>query len=152
MVTLDDVRKGVMAKIDSFKEASTPIYGEEIPQKFKEPSFYVKVIRTRHNQQLNEMYKRRHLFDIHYFPKPGNNVNEQILVMAERLYEELEYIEVNGKLTRGVEMHHEAIDNVLHFFVNYNFTVKKQVEELLAMENLYQKGVLKVDRKEENQK
>lgn len=152
MVTLDDVRKSVMAKIASFKDVNTPIYGEGVPQKFKEPCFFIQVVRTSHTQQLDYRYNRRHLFDIHYFPKPGNNINEQILAMAERLYEELEYIEVNGKLTRGVEMHHEAIDNVLHFFVNYNFTVKKQVEELLAMENLYQKGVLKVDRKEENQK
>lgn len=146
MVTLDDVRKAVMAKISSFKEADTPIYGEEIPQKFKEPCFYIKVIRTRQAQQLEDRYTRKHLFDIHYFPKPSNNTNEQILAMAEKLYDELEYIEVNGKLTRSVDMYHEAVDKVLHFFLAYNFTVKKQAPHIPNMENLYQKGVLKVGR------
>lgn len=146
MVTLDDVRKAVMAKISSFKEADTPIYGEEIPQKFKEPCFYIKVIRTRQAQQLGDRYTRRHLFDIHYFPKSGNNINEQILAMAEKLYNEMEYIEINGKLTRGIDMYHEVADGVLHFFVGYNFTVKKQAPHIPNMENLYQKGVLKVGR------
>lgn len=151
MVTLDDVRKAVMAKISSFKEADTPIYGEEIPQKFKEPCFYIKVIRTRQAQQLGDRYNRRHLFDIHYFPKPGNNTNEQILAMAEKLYDELEYIEVNGKLTRSVDMYHEAVDKVLHFFLAYNFTVKKQALQVSSMESLYQKGALKVGQKEESE-
>ncbi len=148
MVTIDDVRKGVIAKIASFKEANTPIYGEGIPQNFKEPCFFIQVVRTSHTQQLDYRYNRRHLFDIHYFPKPGNNINEQILAMAERLYEELEYIEVNGKLTRSVDMYHESVDKVLHFFLAYNFTVKKQALQVPSMENLYQKGELKVGRKE----
>ncbi len=151
MVTLDDVRKAVMAKISSFKEADTPIYGEEIPQKFKEPCFYIKVIRTRQAHQLGDRYKRRHLFDIHYFPKSSNNTNEQILAMAEKLYDELEYIEVNGKLTRSVDMYHEAVDKVLHFFLAYNFTVKKQALQVSSMESLYQKGALKVGQKEESE-
>lgn len=147
MVTLDDARKGVMAKIASFNDVNTPIYGEGIPRKFKELCFYIKVIRTSHKQQLGDRYNRRHLFDIHYFPKPGNNINEQILAMTEKLYSEMEYIEINGKLTRGIDMYHEVADGVLHFFVGYNFTVKKQAPHIPNMENLYQKGVLKVGQK-----
>lgn len=146
MVTLDDVRKGVMAKIASFKDPKTPIYGEGIPQNFKEPCFYIGVVRTSHTQQIWDRYKRRHLFDIHYFPKPGNNTNEQILAVAEKLYAELEDIEVNGTLIRGIDMYHEAVDGVLHFFVGYDFNVQKQLADIPNMENLYQKGVLKVGR------
>lgn len=151
MVTIDDVRKGVIAKIASFKEANTPIYGEGIPQNFKEPCFFIQVIRTSHVQELGYRYNRQHLIDVHYFPKPGNNINEQMLMMAEKLYSELEYIEVNNKLTRGDNMHHKVVDEVLHFFVGYDFTVKKPVADISNMENLYQKGELKVGRKESSE-
>ena len=43
--------------------------------------------------------------------------------MAERLYWCLEWISVAGDLTRGTQMRYEVIDNVLHFFVNYDMFV-----------------------------
>lgn len=45
--------------------------------------------------------------------------------MAEQLYWCLEYISVAGDLTRGTQMHYEVIDDVLHFFVNYDMFVNR---------------------------
>ncbi|HEK5039646.1 TPA: hypothetical protein SOL92_003958, partial [Clostridioides difficile] len=51
--------------------------------------------------------------------------NFEINEIAEMLLEELEYIEIDGDLVRGTNMNFEIIDNVLHFFVDYNyFTIK----------------------------
>ncbi len=150
MVTLDDVRKGVMAKIASFKAVDTPIYGEGVPQNFKEPCFYVKVLRTSQVPELTPRYQRRHLLDIHYFPRPGGNFNEQALEMAETLYSEMEQILVNERQVRGVDMHHEVIDGVLHFFVTYPLNVRRVVIPDPPMEQLYQKRGLKIELKGED--
>ncbi|MFN1809005.1 DUF6838 family protein, partial [Clostridioides difficile] len=59
-----------------------------------------------------------------YFPR-SEAKNFEINEIAEMLLEELEYIEINGDLVRGTNMNFEIIDNVLHFFVDYNyFTIK----------------------------
>ena len=143
MVTLDDVRQGVMAKLEEFKEPDTPIYGEEIEQGFKEPCFFVKLLRTSQEHRLSSRYRRNHLFDIHYFPGSGPNKNEHLLTMAENLYDHLEIVSVNGCLVQGIDMRHEMIDHVLHFFVRYTFHVRREEAKHERMGYLHQEGVLK---------
>lgn len=41
------------------------------------------------------------------------------------LFEELEYIEIDGDLVRGINMNFEIIDNVFYFFVDYNYFIIK---------------------------
>lgn len=43
--------------------------------------------------------------------------------MTDKLYEILKYIEVNGNLYRAMNMKHEVVDSILHFYLNLNFTV-----------------------------
>ncbi|HBF2884833.1 TPA: hypothetical protein KN186_001018 [Clostridioides difficile] len=67
---------------------------------------------------------KKNSFDVHYFPK-SNDKSFEINEVAEMLLEELEYIEIDGDLVRGTNMNFEIVDNVLHFFVDYNyFTIK----------------------------
>ena len=143
MVTLDDVKEGVISKLSSFKEPDTPIYSEELEQGFKEPCFFVRLLQTTQEQQLANRYRRDHLIEIRYFPVQESNLNEQLLVIAESLYDGLEYITINNGLIRGGGMIHEVIDNVLHFSVRYTMNVRRDEPEHEYMGYLYKKEVLK---------
>lgn len=128
-VTVNSVRKAVISKLNScFPSPEYRIYGEEIAQGFQEPCFFIKLFPIEQTQVMGRRYLRKHLFDIHYFPE-SDNANDDMHDMAEQLYEAMEYIGSNA-LMRGTKMKHEIHDGVLHFFVEFNFHVRKHVEEI----------------------
>lgn len=144
-ITIDDIRKGIMKKINTFRDkATTEIYSEEIPQNFKEPCFFITEIRTSQTRELGNRYKRGHLYDIHYFPSPNSNSkNQEMRDIAELMYEYMEFIEIHNRLAMGHDLNHKIVDGVLHFFVTYPLALYKEVPEIPTMENLYQKGNVK---------
>nr|WP_243108658.1 hypothetical protein [Clostridium rectalis] len=80
-------------------------------------------------------YKKNILFDIHYF-SDKEDINSDCLDMADRLYDVLEYVQVNDNLYRSTDMTHEVIDGVLHFMLRFNYYVLKQIEEAPKMNKL----------------
>ena len=142
---INEIRKAIERKINSFRDkATTKIYSEGIEQNFKEPCFYVKELRTNQNRELGNRYKRGHLYDIHYFPNPNSSTkNADMREMAEILYDQMEYIEVEGRPLMGLDMSHEIIEGILHFFVRYPVHLYKETEPIPVMENLEQQGGLK---------
>ena len=63
-------------------------------------------------------------------------VLEHCSFMAVDLMECLEFITLpNGDVLHGTSMSYEVQDGVLHFFVNYNLTLRRETEET-AMETL----------------
>lgn len=142
---IDEIRKAISRKINSFRDKeTTKIYSESIEQGFQEPCFYIKEVNSSHNKELNNRYKRDHLYDVHYFPNPNSSTkNADMRAMADVLYEQMEYIEVEGRPLMGLDMNHRIVDGVLHFFVRYPMFVKKEAEPVPLMENLEIKGGLK---------
>lgn len=138
MISINAVRYAV---ISTLKEhfPSTKIYGEEIAQGFKEPCFFVKLFPVSQERELGRRYRRFHTIDIHYF----TSTNEDRHEMAERLYALMEYIPINDRLYRGTKLYHEIIDGVLHFFVDYNFHVKRFRPDETKMERLEFGGMSK---------
>lgn len=120
------VRKAVISKLD-FHFPDYRIYGEEVAQGFQEPCFFVKLFPVEQTQIMGRRYMRHHLFDVHYFPS-SDYKNEDMHDMAEKLYGMLEYIATPP--IRGTKMKHEVHQDVLHFFVEYNFGVYKPIEEI----------------------
>lgn len=146
-ITIDDVRKGIMKKINTFRDKdNTEIYSEEIPQNFKEPCFFVKEVRTSQAKELDNRYKRGHLYNIQYFPNPNSNSkNQEMREIAEGMYEHMEFIEINNKLVMGNDLNHQIVDGLLHFFVKYPLLLYKEIPEIPVMENLYQEGDIKYE-------
>lgn len=146
-ITIDDVRKGIMIKINSFRDKNTTqMYDEKMEQNFKEPCFFIKELKSNQNREFGNRYKRGHFYVIHYFSDPDSeSKNQDMRKMAETLYDNLEYIEVSGKLVMGQDMNHEIIDGVLHFFVKYPFFVYKETEPIPTMETIYYEGGIKSD-------
>ncbi|MDB0519976.1 hypothetical protein C4R87_19335 [Clostridioides difficile] len=121
---LNNIIDGISVKLDkSFGEKYT-IYSEDVEQGINEPCFFIVPINSSKVSYPNARELKKNSFDVHYFPK-NNDKSFEINEIAEMLLEELEYISVNEDLVRGTNMNYEIIDNVLHFFVDYNyFTIK----------------------------
>lgn len=148
-ITIDDVRKGIMKQINTFRDKDTTgIYSEDTPQDFKEPCFFIKEVRSSQTKELGNRYKRGNLYNIRYFPNPDSNSrNQEMRDIAEIMYGHMEFIEINNKLAMGQELNHQIIDGVLHFFVKYPLFLYKEMPKIPYMENLYQKGDIKRERK-----
>lgn len=105
---------------------------EEIKQDLVEPCFYISCLNPTTELFLGKRYFRQNQFVIQYFPESDNEQRECNSV-AERLMWSLEYITLDGDLTRGTAMKYEVIDGILNFFVNYDCFVYR-VEENTLME------------------
>nr|WP_253197206.1 hypothetical protein [Clostridium algidicarnis] len=58
--------------------------------------------------------------------------------MADRLYEVLEYVSMGNSLYRSTGMTHEVVDGALHFMMQFNYHVLKEIEKASKMEKLKQ--------------
>ncbi|GIQ63632.1 hypothetical protein PACILC2_22000 [Paenibacillus cisolokensis] len=138
-VTINDVRYAVHAALDA-AFPDVPIAGEEIKQNLSPPCFFVRLLGPAHAQELGRRYMRYHPFDVHYFAEDRSNA--AMYDMAERLTEALQWIVVAGRPVLGTGMRFEIVDEVLHFFVEYNFHVWAPRPDDPAMQTLdVQEGI-----------
>lgn len=134
ITSFNAVRKGVIQKLKQFYP-EIKVYGEEISQGFKAPCFFIEMFPTSESRVMGNRYKRYHAFDIHYF-SDANDTNDDLHEMAERLYNQLEFITVNDDDLMGTKMEHRIIKGVLHFFVHFNTFIYKQIERAPFMGEL----------------
>ena len=119
---LEDIIKGINRIIKS-EFPSMEIYANEIQQGFKEPCFFIKMLKLDEKQIIGERYFRRYFFDIRYHPDKHKK-SQSIWGVADRLQDILEMIKTpEGHLIRGTDRNAEVEDNVLHYFVSYNMLV-----------------------------
>nr|WP_231181793.1 hypothetical protein [Clostridium botulinum] len=84
---------------------------------------------------MNIRYNKSVYFDIHYF-SDKEDINLDCNNMADKLYEVLEYVQVGNSLYRSTDMNHEVVDGVLHFMLQFNYHVLKEIEKAEKMKNL----------------
>lgn len=139
LITVNSFRIGVNNWIKRhFPEAR--ISGEEINQIIP-PAFSVLILTSSQTQELGTRYLRNHTFNIRYFAP--DKTNDEMHEVAEQLYDIMETIEIRGLKYRGTSMNHEIVDRVLHFLVDYNFLVKREVPNDPKMEHLEQEGFIR---------
>ena len=105
------------------------IFQNNIEQGLKEPCFFISILKPEIIPMLGRRFIQRNPFDIQYFPtSPGNNA--EMITAAETMIGALDFITLpGGDLLRGTSVNYEVVDNVLHFFVNYNLPVLKSTEQ-----------------------
>lgn len=139
---LEDIIKGINRIIKS-EFPSMEIYANEIQQGFKEPCFFIKMLKLDEKQIIGERYFRRYFFDIRYHPDKHKK-SQNIWGVAEKLQDLLEMITTpEGHLIRGTERNAAVEDDVLHYFISYNMFVIKPKNKEEYMENLQQKQGVK---------
>lgn len=137
---LNKIITGISQKLDeefnTEENQDYTIYTENVEQGLEEPCFFIFSLKPSNRQLVGNRYERKYPFDIHYFPKDEDNYNNEINEVTERLFTALEYITVDNNLVRGTNMNAEIVDNVLHFFIDFNMIVRKEVEHIETMGSL----------------
>ena len=139
---INKIIDGISVAIHSEFGDNYEIYTESVEQGLKEPCFSIVALPFTNEQFLEKKYFITNQFCIHYFPSSDESRNESFIVMG-RLFDVLEYITVDGDLTRGTGMKAEFVDGVLNFFVNYDMFVRKNIESEPVMEEVVHKPGLK---------
>lgn len=127
MISINDIRIAIQQALDN-AYPNIEIYSESIEQGFDVPCFFVKLISSNQDKQLNNRYKQSLLFDVHYFSDKEEDLNKDCLDVADNLYKALEYVEVNGHKYRSLKMNHKVEDGVLHFMLKFNYNILKVIE------------------------
>ena len=110
------------------------IYQNDIKQGLQEPCFLITLIDSEKENLLNLRSKRLLPFDILFFSSSGKN---QCHSVSDTLMCELDMIKcIDGDLLHGTKMRSEIIDDVLHFFVSFNYIAIVNEEETGSMETL----------------
>lgn len=137
---LNKIITGISQKLDeefnTEENQDYTIYTENVEQGLDEPCFFIFSLKPSSKQLVGNRYERKYPFDIHYFPKDEDNINNEINEVTERLFTALEYITVDNSLVRGTSINAEKVDDVLHFFINFNMIVKKETEPIDTMGSL----------------
>lgn len=120
-----EVMIGIVQALDA--GFGLPVHIDSVNQKLAPPCFLIDRVQGELQKKLGNRYKSGNYFDIKYFTETEKPAMEYLEV-EEKLYNTLEYIEIEGSPTptKGTDMKSSVIDGVLHFFVNYNFHVFKQ--------------------------
>lgn len=119
------ILNGILGKLDEL-DPDLPKYVEQVKQGFDEPAFFVMQLNSGQTKGLDRRYKRSLLYNVHFFPHPDSlTKKEDCRTMGERLYEALEYINVNGPV-RANDMKYEVVDEVLHFFLSFSVHLMKE--------------------------
>lgn len=110
------------------------IYTESIEQGLQEPCFSILCISPTNELFLGKRYKRTNQFMVQYFPSSSEPYNECNSTM-ERLFDCLEYIELDGDLIRGTGGKGQIVDGVLNYQIDYDFFTHKMTTRDDAMES-----------------
>ena len=139
---IEEIIAGISSKIYETFGEGYDIYSDRVAQNLNEPCFIISPLtHTQQSKLSNSVYKRyyrKYPFCIFFYPKRNGNQYSENQLIAEKLYECLEYIQTDVGLLRGSNMRYSIEDKeVLNFVVNYNLFVRKDgTEELPKIENV----------------
>ena len=120
------------------------IYHDMLPMGYKEPCFFISSINSHVVRKLYDRYRVQVSYDITYHPEERHFHNAEISRVADRMIYGLEYVPLeDDSLVRGNEMRWEVQDNVLHFFISFDFFVRRPVDRGVKMQTLTQQYGLK---------
>jgi len=137
----NDVLDGVTIKINELFGDDYEIYTNNVKQDLQMPCFYIDEI----NDNRKRLVGKRLSNDINYaiYAILEDPKQEELNDIKDKLYN-LEYIKLlNGDLLRGTDMRGEINDDVLIFFVTYNFHLIEVTEQTNSMDSISIEGGVK---------
>lgn len=142
---VNDLIKAISTKLFSVFGEDKKIYRGKVEQDLQVPCFLIKVLKVSDRQLVGTRHDRKHPFDIHFFPQ--NIADDEITYdIAESMEDCLETIRIaNGDTFHGTDIAWEVIDDVLHFFVNYNAILREVETEVDSMESFSAETTLQAE-------
>ncbi len=134
MITLKNVTDGIITSLFEEFGAECTYYTEDIPQNLDAPAFLIQCVTQRAERFLGNRHKLSNLFNINYFPK-SENYNDESSEIWDRIFSALEYITVDGDLTRGTGISSVVSNGVLVVTVSYDMFVY-EAKDSVKMEDI----------------
>ena len=110
---------------EEFKQ-NHAVYMNVNEQEIQPSCFIIVAVKHEQKQKLGNRYELLQSFDVRYVPSSTQELTEEFADVTSKLFRVLEYITVDGDLTRGTNRKAEIQDGILHFFVDFNLFVLKQ--------------------------
>ena len=112
------------------------IYTEQVEQDLKEPCFLIKHVESSLIPIIPPRYYFKNTFDVLYFSDQIAKT-EDFNTKSFNLFSILEFIDTedNDKL-HGTNMEYKVIDEVLHFYVDYNLILRAEDVIIDKMEGI----------------
>lgn len=117
---MQQIVDGVVFNIKKEFGGDYRIYTETVEQGLKEPCFIVTVKETKMEHRRGDRHSFSVRFQITYFPK-NEEARSECYAVCGRLYPVLGAIPVGESLVRGSGRSFVVDDNLLHFFVQYDY-------------------------------
>ena len=112
------------------------IYTKKLEQDFSKPCFFIQNISAEEKQFLKKRYRFTQSFVIQFFTEEDSD----IYTAAEKMMEALEYIKLTdldeSSILKGRERNYKVTDEILDFFVRYDFYGYLESSEESLMEIL----------------
>lgn len=133
---------GLVVALDNINP-NIPVYTEQIKQEFSQPAFFVMQLDLAQAPGYNRRSSRNMLFNVHYFPDRDSLMPKaDCRAIAESLFEPLKYVTTAYGPVRSYGLRYEIVDDVLHFFVNFNLKVILEKEPADKMRKIDQEEKL----------
>lgn len=122
---LNEIVKGVSMQLTAVF-SDVRVYQDDVRQGLKAPCFFIGTLKAERQPLGGGRYLSRNPLDVQFIPK--NSVeNGEMCAAAEKLFSALEFITLpDGSLAHGSNMSCEIVDGVLHFFVSYSLTLRRE--------------------------
>lgn len=140
---INSITEAISAAVNAEFGDDYTIYTEAVEQGLTEPCFFVLCVSSSNRVFIGKKYFRENGFCVQYLPQNKDAPLEECRAVAERLYSALEYVSLDGDLTRGTKMNYQITDGVLSFFVNYDMFVFYKTAETDSMEGFAQNASVK---------
>lgn len=146
---IEEIIAGISSKIYEAFGDEYEIYVDRMAQHLEEPCFLISPLTHYQHSKLSNShcsrYYREYPFCIFFYPKRQGDQYMMNQVVAEKLYECLEYIDTEiGKL-RGIDMRYSIEDkDLLNFIVKYTLYVQKLNNETPTMGTIETNGITTV--------
>lgn len=132
---INKIIDGIAIKLNKEFGDDYSIYTETVEQGLQEPCFFITPVSPKMQCEIKGRYSYTSKFAIDYIPKDDNAKHEcnEVLFNLYRVLELIEIQNFNGEkmLVKGTNMDAKLIDDMLHFFVNYDckIFVAEEIQE-----------------------
>ena len=121
----NDIVKGIAKALRETFGTGYQIHQNDIEQGLQTPCFFILSLPSAPSPLGKDRFLLKSPFDIHFFPAdPKDNASMQRT--AWMMWQALEFITLpNNDLLHGTSVSWEIQDDVLHFFVSFNMTLRR---------------------------
>ncbi len=115
------------------------IYHDMLPMGYEAPCFFINAVDTQVIKKLYDRYKVQVNYDVSYHPDEKKFFSTEFSKVGNTLTFGLELVDLeDGKPLRGNNIRYEVQNNTLHFFVTFDFFIRRYKDRGELMQTLTQ--------------